>query len=151
MKTSVGFFAFAFSLSEKAISWPALEFRYNFECDSSAEGVSCVYSCNDAFDKCVEGLDTIENSDEIYACYFENLDCIDHCPCYDLCFDGCSECPENEFCPAPCDSEEAKTCHSACVNSMANCLDTCEEPRLDCHYKCNTENFHCTQQCPCMS
>ncbi|CAG5088770.1 Oidioi.mRNA.OKI2018_I69.PAR.g11965.t1.cds [Oikopleura dioica] len=151
MKLIICYLEFALSLSEKPISWPALEFRYNFNCDSAAEGVVCVTNCNDVFDQCVDGLDTIENTDEIFECYYANLDCIDHCPCYDFCFDGCSQCPEHEFCPAACDDEEAKTCHSSCVNSMANCLDGCKEPRLDCHYKCNIENFVCTKDCPCMN
>ena len=125
------------------LAFYGLAFSYNFDCDSAGQGVLCVESCNVIFDECVD------DGDDFFECFNDNLACIDDCPCYDNCFNGCTQCPEHEFC-YDYETEEAKACHSSCVISMLNCLETCDEPRVDCHYKCNSESFHCTRKCPCM-
>ena len=108
----------------------------------------CVQPCFEASYECSKNC---EDDDCIQDCQDVQTECTSHCPCYELCPNGCP-CPG--WCgELPCNTiwpNNRDCCEDKCMKIGQDCSKACSGPEADiCRDECLDKFGVCFNGCPC--
>jgi len=122
---------------------------YSTLCPDYEFGTRCVSICDDEKSKCRDGCD---ESDSVCAfeCSLEMDQCIQSCPCFSECLDGCSDCANSMcVCAHPNDNPDYVHCVALVDSVYVECLLSCQAGDVHCVSICGQNYSRMLHECPC--
>ena len=108
----------------------------NQECESSVQGTACRHDCDHRFQECIYHCNhDIECAGK---CIDQDEYCINDCPCYQECWEGCPCDYYTIWCPD-------ETCHTNNEISFKYCTKETEVDFVECTYLCVPFDLLCQQ------
>jgi len=121
--------------------------RVLLSCPDNEFGASCVKQCHAEMTDCWRSCDGDD-----YECSVQGDKCVQSCPCFSQCPNGCDGCANSIcVCARPDEDPDYVTC-AAWVKSVYNeCFTRCTPGNVDCVSEC-ARNFNAMiSQCPCQA
>jgi len=129
---------------------------YNENCPVPELSQQCQSICSEGLADCALACGNDEACRS--QCIRKFDDCLNECPCYAKCFEGCDNC-QNPVCDQSCSDPDNSTaslqckhfvnmrykeCANTCdIDGTSECFDNCESSRAE-----NMANCPCMQNCP---
>ena len=123
--------------------------RYGLECSDKEESFACTEQCTDYYNTCVNRCDEIDCQ---FDCGQSLQSCLDACPCFANCPDGCKGCPNSVCQCADLENNlDYVECESQVDQRYAECIVECDKTDSTCLTDCSREYADQIERCPCKS
>merc|ERR1711935_1139757 len=122
---------------------------YSTLCPDYEFGTRCVSICDDEKSKCRDGCD-VDDAVCAFECSLELDNCIQSCPCFSQCPDGCSDCTNSIcVCAHPDDNPDYVNCVDWVESVYVECLVSCQAGDVHCLSICGQTYSRMLNECPC--
>ena len=120
-------------------------------CSDFNQGVECGRSCQEAELECRNACSDDDDRSCEYHCLKSLSACIEACPCFDECLNGCDGC-ESDYCQCvdPESNADYIFCQRAAEAQYNRCVYTCDIGDAVCFSECNRDYTANHALCPCM-